>query len=92
MMVKPKKTSGLYQETLFTVITWNQESNCTCRRRIIPCSSGKKDVTRTTYTTLDVMMEKILTISGTRLEKENYHGDRELSDTWTGFTTFTFFE
>ena len=31
MMVKPKVIFGLSQEILFTVITWNPESNCTCR-------------------------------------------------------------
>ena len=31
MMVKPKVIFGLSQEILFTVITWNTESNCTCR-------------------------------------------------------------
>ena len=34
------------------------------------------DVTRTTFTSLDVMLEKILKIIGTWMEKENYrmHG------------------
>ena len=31
MMVKPKAIFGLSQEISFTVITWNPESNCTCR-------------------------------------------------------------
>ena len=31
MMVKPKVIFGLSEEILFTVITWNPESNCTCR-------------------------------------------------------------
>ena len=33
MMVKPKMIFGPSQEILFTVITWNLESNCTCRLR-----------------------------------------------------------
>ena len=40
------------------------------------------DVTRTTYTSLDVMLEKQI---------EDYwkvDGERELSDAWTGFTIF----
>ena len=31
LMVKPKVIFGLSQEISFTVITWNPESNCTCR-------------------------------------------------------------
>ena len=40
------------------------------------------DVTRTSDTTLDVMLENID-------DYWNVDGDRELSDTWTGFTRFT---
>ena len=40
------------------------------------------DVTRTTDTTLDVMSEKNVE------DYWNFDGDRELSDTWTGFTRF----
>ena len=41
------------------------------------------DVTRTADTTFDVMLEKSV--------DDCWHvdGDRELSDTWTGFTRFT---
>ena len=31
MMVKPKVNFGLSQEIVFAVITWNPESNCSCR-------------------------------------------------------------
>ena len=41
------------------------------------------DVTRTTHTSLDVLLEKH--IDG----YWNVDGDRELSDNWTGFTRFT---
>ena len=41
------------------------------------------DVTRTTDTTLDVMLEKQIE------DCWNVDGDRELSDMWTGFTRFT---
>ena len=41
------------------------------------------DVTRNTRTSLDVMLEKNI------VDYWNVDGDRELSDTWTGFTRFT---
>ena len=41
------------------------------------------DVTRTTDTSLDVMLEKNIE------DYWNVDGDRELSDTWTGFARFT---
>ena len=44
------------------------------------------DVTRNTHTSLDVMQEKILMITGTWMEKE------KLSDAWTGFTKNHFIE
>ena len=40
------------------------------------------DVARTTYTSLDVMLEKNIE------DYWNVDGDRELSDAWTGFTRF----
>ena len=33
MMRKLKMISGLLQENLFSVTTWNPESNCTCRKK-----------------------------------------------------------
>ena len=33
MMVMLKRISGPFHATLFTVITWNPESNCTCREK-----------------------------------------------------------
>ena len=41
------------------------------------------DVTRNTSTSLDEMLEKNID------DYWNVDGDRELSDTWTGFTRFT---
>ena len=41
------------------------------------------DVTRTTNASLDVMLEKHID------DYWNVDGDRELLDTWTGFTRFT---
>ena len=44
------------------------------------------EVTRVTSTTLDVMLER-------RIDDHwNIEGDRELSDSWTGFTRFTLLE
>ena len=40
------------------------------------------DVTRTTHTSLDVLLEKNIG------DYWNMHGERELSDAWTGFTRF----
>ena len=37
------------------------------------------DVTRNTHTSLDVMMEKILKITGTWMEKENYQTQKQIS-------------
>ena len=55
--VKPKAIFGLSQKISFTVITWNPESNCTCRLKDhfpIPLKTS----TSPTDTTLDVMSEK----------------------------------
>ena len=54
-------------------MTLYQESNCTQPREesfLVPMKYN--DVTRTTHTSLDVSLEKILTITGTLMEKENY--------------------
>ena len=83
-MWKPKKISGLLREISFIAITWNPESNCTYRKKNHSLFRLKYiDVTRTTDSTLDVMLEK--SIDG----YWNVDGDRELSHTWTGFTRFT---
>ena len=73
----------LSQEKSFGVITLNPESNCTCREKKHFSNPMKYiDVTRTTKTSFDVMLEKKrLKITGTWME-------RELSDAWTGFTRF----
>ena len=77
-------TSGRSQENSFIVITWNPESNCSCRLKnhfLIPLKYI--DVTRSTDTTLDVMLATSIH------DYWNVDGDRELSDAWTGFTRFT---
>ena len=54
--------------------------------RIISYSTEKIDVTRVTHTTLDVMQE-------CRIDDYwNVDSLRDLSDSWIGFTQFTFFE
>ena len=81
MTVKLEMISGTFQAILFTVITWNPESNCTCRE--IPLKYT--NVTRNTETSSDVLLEKNIE------DYWNVDGDRELSDAWTSFTRFTFF-
>ena len=72
--------AGLLREISFTAITWNPESNCTCR----PIPLKYIDVTRTTHTSLDVLLEKNID------DYWNVDGERELSDAWTGCTKFIF--
>ena len=63
--VKHETISGQFQETFLTVITSNQESYFTCQEKShsqVP--SRYIDVARTTSTTLDVMLERSLTIMG----------------------------
>ena len=79
-MVKLGMISGPFQAILLTVITWNPESNCTCREKN---QLKYTDVTRTTDTSLDVMLEKNVN------DYWNVDGDRGLSETWTGFRRFT---
>ena len=49
----------------------------------IPIPLNYIDVTRTTCTSLDVLLEKHID------DCWNVDGERELSDAWTGFTRFT---
>ena len=55
----------------------------TSREESFPIPLKYIDVSRTTHTSLDVMLEKNLD------DYWNVDVDRELSDTWTGFTKFT---
>ena len=58
MMVKLGMISGPFQAILFTVITWNPESNCTWpREESFPVPLKYIDVARTTHTHKDVMQE-----------------------------------
>ena len=78
-----KMTSERSQENSFIVITLYQELNCTCREKnTFPIPMKYIDVTRTTQTSLDVLMEKHIE------DYWNVDGERELSDAWTGFTRF----
>ena len=74
---------GPCQETSYTAITLNQESNST---RPFPVPLKYFDVSRTAHTNLDVKQEKRID------DYWNIDGRRELSDAWTGFTQFTVFE
>ena len=84
MLVKPKMISGPFQAIIFTVITLNPESNCTCRlKNHSPIPLKYIYVSRTADTTLDVMLKKNVD------DYWNVDGDRELSDTWTSVTRFS---
>ena len=82
-MVKPEMMSGSFQAILFTVITWNPESNCMCREKHHSLFHWNTSTWLGTSTSLDVLLEKNID------DYWNFGGDRELSDTWTGFTRFT---
>ena len=75
----------MVKQEMISVITSNPESNCTCREKRHFYSTEFIDVTRATSTSLDVMLEKNID------DYWNVDGDRELSDTWTGFTRFILF-
>ena len=84
MPVKRLMISGPCQETSYTAITLNPESNSTRREESFPIPLKYIDVSRTTHTNLDVKQEK-------RLDDDwNVDGSRDLSDPWTGFTQFYF--
>ena len=73
--------SGPSQAILFTVITWNLESNCTCREK----HHSLFHWNASTWPRLQVHHW----MSCWRNIYDYVDGDRELSDTWTGFTRFT---
>ena len=75
---------GPCQETSYTAITLNQESNFTRREKeSFPIPLKYIDVSRTTHTNLDVKQERRIH------DYWNIDGSRDLSDPWTGFTQFT---
>ena len=71
-------TFGQWKETSSVVITMNFDFSSTFRGKI-----HSHDVTRTTHTNLDVLQESRTD------EYWNVNVDRNLSDSWTGFTMFT---
>ena len=76
--------SGLLRDFSFSVITWNSQSNCTCREKnSFPIPLKYIDVTRATHTSLDAILDKNID------DYWNVDGERELSDTWTGLTRYT---
>ena len=78
---------GPCQETSYTAITLNPESNFTRREKNhSPFPLKYIDVSRTTHTNLDVMQESRI---------DDYwiiDGSRDLSESWTGFTQFILLE
>ena len=75
--------SGPFQETSYTAITLNPESNFTRREKNHSLFTKYIDAYRTTHTNLDVMQERHID------DYWNIDGARDLSDSWTGFTQFT---
>ena len=81
MPVKRLMIFGPYQETSYTAITLNPESNFTRREKNHSLFPLKYiDVSRTTCTNLDVKQEKRID------DYWNVDGSKDLSDPWTGFT------
>ena len=75
---------GPCQETSYTAITLNPESNFTRpREESLPIPMKYIDVSRTTHTNLDVKQEWSID------DYWNIDGSRNLSEPWTGFTQFT---
>ena len=75
---------GPCQETLFSAITLEPRVKLySPREDSFPIPLKYIDVSRTTRTNLDVMLER-------RID-DNWNTDvsRDLSDSWTGFTQFT---
>ena len=78
---------GPCQETSYTAITSNPESNFSRRgKNLFPIPLKYIDVSRTTKTNFDVMQERRID------DYWNIDGSRDLSDSWTGFTEITLLE
>ena len=83
MPVKRWIIFGPFQETSYTAITLNPESNFySPREESFPIPLKYIDVSRTTHTNLDVLQERRID------DYWNIDGSRDLSDSWTGFTQF----
>ena len=83
MTLKLETVSVVFLETIFIVITFNQELNSTCQKRDHSRYHSNIDVVRRTNTTLDVLLESRIDVFW------NVDGGRELSGPWTVFTQFT---
>ena len=82
MMRKLKIISGLLPEISFVAITWNPESNCTCREKNHSYSAEvHRRFQKYTYINGCIVGENID-------DHWNVDGERNLSDAWTSFTTF----
>ena len=80
-------TFGPCQETAFSAITLNLESNFSRREKNhFPIPLKYIDISRTTHTNLDVKQERRID------DYWNVDGSRDLCDSWTGFTQFTLLE
>ena len=84
-MRKANMISGLLREISFTVITWNPESNCTCRKKNHFSFRWRRSTLPEQHTR-DLMycVKNRLMIAGMWIEKENYlmHGQVERKATW----------
>ena len=80
MMVMLGMISGPFQEISFDVITWNSESNCTCREKNHFLIHKKRDQNCRYFFGRN---------AGENIDDcWNVDGDRDLSETWTGFSRF----
>ena len=87
MLVKRKMIFGPCQETSYTAITLNPESNFTRREKNHSLFHWIHiDVSRIARTNLDVKQERRID------DYWNIDGLRDLSDSWTGFTQSTLLE
>ena len=82
MMRKLKMISGLLQNSIYRHHVEPKVKLYMSKEESFPIPLKYIDVTRTTHTSLDVLLEKHIE------DYWNVDGDRELSDAWTGFTRF----
>ena len=83
IMRKLKVTSGLLQKKfIYRHHVEPRVKLYMTEEETFPITMKYIDVTRTTHTSLDVMLDKQIDDYG------NVDGERELSDAWTGFTRF----
>ena len=83
MTPKPATTSG-WRRHLLSSSCWPRDHLHVPKAETFPIPLKNIDVTRSTHTNLHVMQEK-RTIN----DYWNVDGDRTMSDSWTGFTKFT---